>query len=177
MSGTLIKIQEVIVTSESSTVTLGGADWDSSYDVYQIIFRKVKGSIDDKHLRIRFLKASDNSPDATSNYDEAAKLLRADTTFSNSSSTDTDHLRTQATGVGNNSGEATNGIYYLFNFNNASEYSYLTNEEVQLSYNGTLWGSQGAGVLTVEQATNGLLFYMNDGNITSGTFTLYGLKN
>ena len=41
----------------------------------------------------------------------------------------------------------------------------------------TLWGSQGAGVLTVEQATNGLLFYMNDGNITSGTFTLYGLKN
>jgi len=30
--------------------------------------------------------------------------------------------------------------------------------------------------LTVSQATNGVNYFMASGNITSGTFTLYGLK-
>ena len=34
MAGSLIKIDEEIVSSAVSSVTLGGTDWDSSYDVY-----------------------------------------------------------------------------------------------------------------------------------------------
>ena len=175
MAGSLVLLDSV-TASNSATVTLGAANWDSSYNVYMVIHRNVTGTVDDKHLRIRFLKASDSSPDTTSNYDEAAKLLRADTTFTNSSSTNQDHLRIQATGVGNSTNEVTNCVYYLFNFNNASEYSFLTNEETQLNLDGTLWGSQGGGVHTVAQASNGLQFYMNSGNISSGEFKLYGLK-
>ena len=33
MAGSLIKIDEVNVTSGVSSVTLGGTDWDSSYNV------------------------------------------------------------------------------------------------------------------------------------------------
>ena len=36
MAGSLIKIDEEIVTSAVASVTLGGADWDSSYDVYMV---------------------------------------------------------------------------------------------------------------------------------------------
>ena len=176
MIGSLIKIDEEIVSSAAATVTLGGSDWDSSYDVYKVIHSNVTGTVDDKHLRIRFLKASDSSPDTTSNYDEAGKILRADTTFGNSGSSNEDHLRVQGTGVGNSTGEVTNCVYYLFNFNNASEYNFLTAEETQASYNGTAFGNQGGGVHTVAQASNGLQFFMNTGNIASGTFSLYGLK-
>ena len=176
MAGSLIKIDEEIVSSAVSSVTLGASDWNSSYDVYKVIHSNVTGTVDDTHLRIRVLKASDNSPDTSSNYDEAAKLLRADTTFSNSSSVNQDFGRIQATGTGTATGEVTNCVYYLFNFNNASEYNFLTNEETLLGSTGTLWGSQGGLVHTVAQASNGLQFYMNSGNIDTGaTFTLYGL--
>ena len=37
MAGSLIKIDEEIVSSAVASVTLGGSDWDSSYDVYKII--------------------------------------------------------------------------------------------------------------------------------------------
>jgi len=36
MAGSLVKIDEEIVTSPVASVTLGGADWDSSYDVYMV---------------------------------------------------------------------------------------------------------------------------------------------
>ncbi len=175
--GKLVQVATNTVTSPVASVTLGGTDWDSSYDVYMVIQSNVTGTVDDKHLRIRFLKASDNSPDTSSNYDAAAKLLRADTTFGNNGTTNDDYLRTQATGTGTATGEVSNCVYYLFNFNNSSEYSFLTNEEVQLwALGGVLFGSQGGGVSKVAQASNGLQFFMNSGNIASGTFTLYGLK-
>ena len=36
MAGSLIKIDEEIVTSAVASVELGGANWDSSYDVYMV---------------------------------------------------------------------------------------------------------------------------------------------
>ena len=42
---------------------------------------------------------------------------------------------------------------YLFNFNNASEYSFMTLEAVNINQGGVLKGRQGGGVLTETQAT------------------------
>ena len=175
MAGALIKLQQV-VASNSSIVEIGGTEWDSSYDVYKLIHKDVTGTVDDTHLRLRILKASDNSADTTSNYDESAKLFRTDDVFSNSSSRNLDFGRIQATGTGTATQEVTHCTYYLFNFNNSSEYNYLTNEEMMYSSSSVLQGSQGGLVHTVAQASTGLQFYMNSGNIASGTFTLYGLK-
>ena len=36
---------------------------------------------------------------------------------------------------------------------------------------------QGAGVLTVAQATDGIQYFFGSGNIETGTFKLYGIKN
>ena len=93
----------------------------------------------------------------------------------NSSSRNLDYGRIQATGTGTATQEVTHCTYYLFNFNNSSEYNYLTNEEMMYSSSTVLQGSQGGLVHTVAQASSGLQFYMNNGNIASGTFTLYGL--
>ena len=69
-----------------------------------------------------------------------------------------------------------NIIYYLFNFNNATEYSFVTMEITQRSNEGLHRGKQGGAVHTVASASDGIEFSMSGGNIASGTFTLYGLK-
>ena len=121
----------------------------------------------------RFLASS--SPDTSSNYSGAVKRLRADTTFGNIYGPPQTYL---SSGIVLDTDASYNGVYYLFNFNNASEYSFITFEDTNLYDGGTLHiGGQGGGVLTVSQATNGIQFYMLTAvNITSGKFTLYGLK-
>ena len=61
-------------------------------------------------------------------------------------------------------------------FNNAGEYSFCTVEASNRNQDAHLRGFQGGGVLTVAQATDGVQYFMQSGNIASGTFKLYGLK-
>jgi len=174
MAGSLIKIDEEIVTSAVASVTLGTSNWDSSYDVYMVKFNKVLPDTDGAYLNVRFTKTSDNSVDSSANYDRAVKLLKANTSFSNTTSTNATAFFLDYMGTAGN--EQNNGILYLFNFNNASEYSFLTCETTERSNSGDLRSYTGGGVLTVAQATNGISFFPDSGNFDNGTFTLYGLK-
>tara|TARA_Y100000004_G_scaffold142701_1_gene162309 strand:- start:26 stop:547 length:522 start_codon:yes stop_codon:yes gene_type:complete len=172
MAGSLIKIDEEIVSSAVASVTLGGADWDSSYDVYMVRFNNMKPDTDSVSLNARLTVSG--SPDTSSNYDRAMKELRSDGAFNNYSGTNQSGMFLDSTGTG--TGEQINGVAYLFNFNNASEYSFLTFENTVLDAGGNNRGRQGGFVLTVAQATDGIQFYFGSGNIAGGTFTLYGLK-
>ena len=174
MAGNLIKIDEEIVSSAVASVTLGGSDWDSSYDVYVVKVNNVVPDTDSQLFNMRFLASS--SQDTSANYDFTAKQYRTNTTFGSTARTnDTSFDRLCSLGTG--TGEQANGIIYLFNFNNASEYSFMTYEEVARASNTSVAGLQGGGVLTVAQATNGIQFFMASGNIDTGAkFTLYGLK-
>ena len=42
MAGSLIKLSDVSVSSDQSSVTLGASEWDSSYNVYYIAFSGVE---------------------------------------------------------------------------------------------------------------------------------------
>ena len=66
-------------------------------------------------------------------------------------------------------------ILYLFNFNNSSEYSFITLEESTFNTAQTLTGRQGGAVHTVESASDGIQFFMESGNIDVANFKLYGL--
>jgi len=170
MAGSLIKIDEEIITSAVASVTLTGID--STYDVYMVRYNNVLPVNDNVLLSNRVTVSG--TADTTANYDYAYKLLQANTTFSNISGTnDTDNvLGTNGTG-GN---ESTNGIMYLFNFNNASEYSFGTVENTIRESDTNLRGLQGGFVNTVSQICDGLQFFYASGNIASGQFVLYGLK-
>jgi len=173
MAGSLIKIDEEIVTSAVASVTLGGSDWDSSYDVYMVKFNNVTGSVDSQNVFLRVLASS--TPDTSANYDRARVILRANASFVDSFNTnETKTYIGQQIGTLSNS--QSNGVMYLFNFNNASEYSFATLEETAFRQDGSNHGNQGGWVHTVAQACNGVQIYMNSGNLLSGTFTLYGLK-
>lgn len=170
MAGSLILIEETTVSSAVSSVSLGGANWDSSYNVYKVIVNNLVASASNT-IDIQFLVS--NSADTSSNYDYAAKNLYSAGTFPNNSATNGSDIPFGNT-IGSGSNQFSNAILYLFNFNNASEYSFITIEET--AKNADLVGRQGGGVLTVAQATNGVLIKAGTGNIDSGSFKLYGIK-
>jgi len=171
MAGSLIKIQETIVSSSTGSVSLVGID--STYDVYKVVWTNVTIDTDTKQLQWRYRNSSGDVN--SSNYDKARKILKANASFTNSSGTNATQFNTVSIGTGTQ--EQTNGILYLFNFNNSSEYSFHTEEASSLDYQPTLAGIQGGGVLTVTESHIGLTFFVQDSNnLESGTFTLYGLK-
>jgi hypothetical protein len=175
MAGSLIKIDEEIVTSAVASVTLGGADWDSSYDVYMVAVNNVVPTSSSTLLYQRFTVGG--SPDTSANYDEAYKRLRTGGAFDNSANVNQNYLNTVYNLIGTTASKNQNFIEYLFNFNNSSEYSFMTIESsgwYEITAD-ELYGAQGGGTLTVSQATNGVQYYFSTGNIASGTFTLYGL--
>jgi len=167
MSGSLIKIDEEIVTSAVASVTLTGID--STYDVYMVKHNNVTTSTT-SFLYWRVTKSG--TDDSTANYDLAMKQLSSDRAFSNFSSTNQTQWGIDAMLNVDN----LNGIFYLYNFNNASEYSFATWEQTKNEGGSNLRAEQGGGVHTVASASDGFFLTLNTGNITSGTFTLYGLK-
>ena len=175
MAGSLIKIDEEIVTSAVASVTLGGIDWDSSYDVYVVKIVNLTTSAGILSLLARFLNTS-NTEISSANYDRASKQLRTGGAFSNSSATNETYMN--LFDFGNNNNEQLNAILYYFNMNNASEYSFYTIEQSRLDPYTELRGLQGGGVLTSAEATQGIKYYTNTGltDFTGGKFTLYGLK-
>jgi len=172
MAGSLIKIDEEIVTSAVASVTLTGID--STYDVYMVKYNNVTPTTNTN--RIDFRVTVSGTPDTSANYDNAYKGLRSDSTFINGAGTNVSYYNMVNQQVA--SGKSLNGIMYLFNFNNSSEYSFWTNENAMFwSGSNHLLGQQGGAVHTVAQTCDGVHFFASaSSNIESGTFTLYGLK-
>ena len=165
----LVQVATETVTSAVAFVDLIGTTTD---DVYMVAFNNVQPATDGTQLITRLLVSS--SPDTTSNYDRADKQLLYNTTFANSSNTNQDNWVNSVDGTG--TGEANNGVLYLFNFNNSSEYSFMTRDTTHYDQNPRLISRTGGGVHTVAQACDGIQFYVSSGNKDNGTFTLYGLK-
>ena len=173
MAGSLIKIDEQIVSGAVSTVTLGGANWDNSYDVYKVVANNIETDTDTRTVNFRYLDSSNNP--LTSSYSVAFKTLKTNTTFGNDYG-DLAYAPFTDLYIGTNTGEQANGVLYLFNSNNASEYSFYTQEITYLNQSSVLTGNQGGGIHKVAGLTKGVQFYMSGGNIDNGSFTLYALK-
>jgi len=172
MAGSLIKINEEIVSSAVASVTLTGID--GTYDVYMVT---VMGAEMSSLVDIPFRFTVSGTADSSSNYDYASKRLVASTSFANISATNQAQMDMSVAVSGSN--DLAMYMIYIYNANNSSEYTFCTFESVSTSDGiAKLQGDMGGGVLTVAQATDGIQFFDNGGsaNITSGTFTLYGLK-
>jgi len=172
MAGSLIKIDEEIVTSAVASVSLLGID--STYDVYMFTANNVVCSESIRDGRLRVTKSG--TADTTANYDSAAKNLKSYGAFGDYSQTNSTYWnRVIANFQVTTSGVSGNAIIYLYNFNSSSEYSFVTLDDATM-YSSGLLGQQGGGVHTVASASDGIQFFFSSGNITSGKFTLFGLK-
>ena len=169
MAGQLVQVATNTVSSAVSSVTLTGIDSD---DVYMIAINNVTGTTEPNAINIRFTVGG--TADTSANYDWAHKVLRAgNSAFGNQSNTNQSAIN-GLDSTGTSTSETVNAIYYFFNFNNASEYSFMTYEASARSSAAELNARQGGGTLTVSQATDGVQFFMSNNNIEVGSqFTLY----
>ena len=175
MAGSVILLESE-TASNSASVPLGTTTWDSSYNVYMVVLSDVTPATDDQPLYMKLNKASDNSTDDTTNYDYAQMTIKTYSAFEKNSIQDGGRFKITDQEIGTGTSETANGVMYLYNFNNADEFSFFTMEMTCLDDSAHLHGNQGGGVLTVAQATNGVTFEMGSGNIASGEFKLYGLR-
>ena len=173
MAGSLVLIQETTLSTPTASVVLTGID--STYNVYKVVVQNVQPVTDNKNLQLRVTKSGTAQSD--SEYDTGGKNLNASQSFSNSSGTNATSV-TFAFSLGNGTNETANAILYLFNFANASEYSFITAESSFLNLTPSLVGFQGGYVHTVASASDGVSFQMESSvNINTGaSFKLYGLK-
>ena len=170
MSGVLKLLDEDTVSSAVSSVTLGGAKWDSSYNVYKVTVNNLVASAG-ATIDMQFLVS--NSADTSANYDAIAKNVWSGGSFANNTQTDGNDIPFGNT-IGSGADQYHSSVVYLFNFNHASEFSFITYEET--ANNSNAIGRQGAAMLKVDQATNGVLIKAGTETITAGTFKLYGLS-
>ena len=168
MAGKLVQVATTTVSSAVASVTLTGIDSD---DVYMVACSDIYFSANDD-MRIRFTVSG--SADTSSNYDYAHKAIYSNAAFGNTGIANATNLDTNQS-TGTSSAFGINAIMYLYNFNNSSEYSFVTYENAHRNTSQSRTGLfAGGGVLTVAQATDGVHFYLNSGNnFANGTFTLY----
>ena len=183
MAGSLVLVDEYSISSGASSFIIGGGSagsstynysMDSTYDVYMLQFQDVYMGTDGSKARIRFTKTSDNSADSSSNYDRAWVNMYTNQSFYDSSSTNQSYIDSLALGTTNP--ESYLGTIYCFNFADASEWSFITTELITTTNTPETTSVTGGCVLTVAQATNGIQFFADSGNIASGEFKLYGLR-
>ena len=166
MAGQLVQVATNTISSAVSSVTLTGIDDDS---VYLFTWVGVTCASDVNQNQIRITKSGTAQSD--SEYDVASKQLFASTSFVNNGQVNQTSFKDLY--IGNNTGEMANGLMYLYNFNNSSEFSFVTREQVSLSHVAQTQGVMGGGVHTVASASDGVNYFMASGNLTGGTFTLY----
>tara|TARA_Y100000592_G_scaffold23219_1_gene35980 strand:+ start:1115 stop:1639 length:525 start_codon:yes stop_codon:yes gene_type:complete len=172
MSGSLVLIQETIVSSPVSSVSLVGVN--STFDVYKVTFSNIFASADDD-MQIRV--TTSGTADSDSEYDLGSKDLKTSTSYGNTNATNQTKWDFSA-GIGTSGTNSHNGVMYLFNFNNSSEFSFVTmeNATTRQDTSNQLFGFQGSGVHTVAETNDGINFFLASGNnIAGGTFKLYGL--
>ena len=169
MSNSLILIDSD-TASNSASISLTGIS--STYDVYLCVLSGITPTADANfNMRV----TTSGTADSDSQYDKASEVFKVDSSFGTTTDTDEAQWRINST-VGTDTNEEANHTIYLFNFNNASEYSFYTNESVKLNSSGGVEGYQGGGAHTVAEANDGVNFFFTSGTIESGEFKLYGLR-
>ena len=170
----LVQVNSATVTSNTADVLIDGINTD---DVYMLVASGITHTVDTAYLRYTVTKdvSGTTTKQTTSNYDFASKVLRSHTTFQNYGQQNRAEMYFQGSQpVGNATGEDANCILYLYNFNNSSEFSYVTVQDISFESSHTsIAGNVGGFVYTVQEAHNGIAIGGDATQISGGTFTLY----
>jgi len=186
-AGTLKRIDYSLIKSDPthvllSTTTVSSAvaevditsNIDSTYSHYKIMMTNVLSSTDGANLQLRFFQGG--TVDTGSIYDHAYDRLRnSSTTASISTGTDasfigiSDSLDSQSSG-------GLNGTVELFNPADTSHNTMVKFSHVHQRNSDTLASFRGGGRIDEATAVDGVRFFMSSGNISGGTFKLYGVN-
>lgn len=162
-----------VTASDDAAVAFTGLS--SSYFAYMIYWDEVIPATDGISFRLR------TSTDGGSSYDSGATDYRwgrfgwnVSGATGTSNSSGTDHIRLHDD-TGNGSNESSSGYAMLYN-PTAANYTKIYSEALQFQQSGVFSQYITHGVRMSAADVDAVQFYFASGNITSGTFKLYGLK-
>ena len=172
----LEQVNTTTISSNTTDVLIDGINTD---DVYMLVASGITHTVDTAYLRYTVTKdvSGTTTKQTTSNYDFSANVIRAHTTPQNYNQENRAEMYFQGSQpVGNATGEDASCILYLYNFNNSSEFSYVTVQDIAYESSHTSpAGNVGGFVYTVAEAHNGIAIGGDSTQISGGTFTLYKL--
>ena len=150
----LVQVNKTVASGTPATIQVTGINSD---DVYLVTTRGLIPSSDDT-IAWRITKSGTIQTD--SEYDNARKDMPTSASFQ-------DNEAQNATSVTNATIESTgngfNGLFYLYNFNNSSEFSFASFENVSWVSTPQAFGGNGGFVHTVASASDGLSFFFTGG--------------
>jgi hypothetical protein len=172
-----VQVDHFEISSAISSVIIGGGSSGSSStnfaintdDVYMFTYHNVFMSNDGATFSTRFTVSG--TEDSSANYDQVSIGMYTNQSFYKSGNVNLTFLTNY--GMGTTAQESQCGIWYLYNFNDSSEYSFCSQESVNITETPEIVGAVKGAVLTVAQSCDGIKLYANSGNFSSGTFTLY----
>lgn len=161
-----------VTASNSATVDFTGIG--STYDIYVITLTQVKPVGDGNRLQMRTSTNNGTTYDSGAVYSYSYAQV-ATSTGSASGNWDATEIELSGIGIGS-SYSGVNGFVYLYKPSNS------TGSQIgwQLSYvqsTSRTAVAEGTGTNQNSADIDAIRFFMNGGNISSGVFRLYGIKN
>ena len=166
-------IQSVQITTDTATVTLGGADWDNSYDSYKVVITGV--SLDAaEEIHMHYLDSSNTQVTSDYSYSFQRSSVSTSSTETTVKATGANDIEIGETGTGTGAMFACELL--LQDFNDATKLSSGMMDIVFQNASGELSTETGGFFNTTAALHKGLQFEVETGdNFTAGRFTIYGI--
>ena len=186
--GSLVLIKSITASSDATISFVNGASsvvLDNTYPCYKFIYTSIHPATDGAKLTVGFR-------DGSTNYD-ATKTTTMFSTYhqENDGESSGDRLAYQSSGdiaqgtgfqelnrsTGNANDESTSGELFLFSPSNTTFVKHFIARTSAVHDASAIQDHYVAGYCNVTAAIDAVQFKMNSGDIDSGTFKLYGIKD
>jgi len=171
--GDLVLISTATASNDATVEFTSGID--STYKRYIVRMIDVKPAND--QVAFRFRVSTDGGSTWKSGASDYAYVRFWGTGgFAGFSDTNADHISVAHPSLSNASGESYSCTMWFSSPASSSVYQVLSWNSFYLNHNSTLIRRQGSGFYKTAEAIDGFQYYMGSGNVSSGTFKLYGIK-
>ena len=147
MASSLVYVNKAVSDGSATALTVTGIDSD---EVYLLVLKLIQTQNNNEVINLKVTKSGTTT---TNNYSRVYNIFSSTTAFSDGS-----YVNGTAARIMENVDDANGGgqgIFYLYNFNSSSEYSYFTNENV-CAVSNQIAGVAGGGYHKVASASDGV---------------------
>lgn len=174
-AGSLIFLNSATASADASIVFDSG-EISSTYDFYYYTYRSVIPASEPVNLYLRFSNDSGSSYENT-NYRNGIASTGLTLSYPGGASiAEGTSAICLARNQGNDTDEYCSGFGWIFSPNDSSIYTFSRGWGQQVTPTASRQHSFFVGEYQVNETINAIQFIINSGNITSGEFVLYGLK-
>ena len=169
--GSLELIEEVNITSSTAYQDFTNL---GNYDIHYLTISGIDtdGSAD-RYMRATFFESG--VEETASVYEYAHQYGFSSNSFGEAVSTGNSAI-IFGSNHSNASNSLSNNYIYFYNLKNSSKYSFMTYTGVSMTHSSGMLMNFGAGVLPQKSTVDTIRFKLNNDNITSANFKLFGVK-